>query len=347
MKKLIFVLSLTIALLFSEVAETQFIFSAQGNKPPVEIQSPQAKTYSTNTVAVDIFAIDGSSALEKITYQLDGETEVLVYAYPKTPTMGGFSHMGTGNATLHNLPDGPHYLIAIATWTWWTPGYGHPKTFSQVNFTVDTTQLGVSIDSPLNITYNKSTVPLSVSANKTVSLVYSLDGQPNVNLSTNGTLSGLTDGSHNLLVKTTDAPGNSVFDRVYFVVDTQMPTIANTSVTLNPQNASEALLNFRTNIPVSWMGYCLDYAAKVTITGNTTLTGLSSGKHSITIFANDTAGNTESSPTITFTVPEPFPTTIAIVAVAMVVVIGIGLFVFFKKQHKALSPTAGLANIPA
>jgi hypothetical protein len=78
-----------------------------------------------------------------------------------------------------------------------------------------------------------------------------------------------------------------------------------------------------------------------------TLTGLTSGKHTITKFANDTAENTESTQTINFTIPEPFPTTTAIVAAAIVVVIAIGLFVHFKKHHKSLSPTAGLANIPA
>jgi hypothetical protein len=59
-------------------------------------------------------------------------------------------------------------------------------------------------------------------------------------------------------------------------------------------------LTFTVNETTSWIGYSLDSQENVTITGNTTLTDLSYGIHSVTIYANDTAGNMGSSETIYF-----------------------------------------------
>ena len=53
--------------------------------------------------------------------------------------------------------------------------------------------------------------------------------------------------------------------------------------------------------PISWTGYSLDGEANITITGNTTLTDLSLGSHSIVVYSNDTFGNMGSSQTVYFT----------------------------------------------
>ena len=50
------------------------------------------------------------------------------------------------------------------------------------------------------------------------------------------------------------------------------------------------------------MGYSLDDLMNVTVGGNTTLVGLSEGVHTITVFANDAAGNMGSSQTVYFTI---------------------------------------------
>jgi hypothetical protein len=82
------------------------------------------------------------------------------------------------------------------------------------------------------------------------------------------------------------------------------------------------------------MGYSIDNKANATISGNTTLTELSSGKHSLTIYSNDTAGNMGSSETIYFTVPESFTTTLLIAVVVAVAIICTGLLVYFKKRKR-------------
>jgi hypothetical protein len=56
-------------------------------------------------------------------------------------------------------------------------------------------------------------------------------------------------------------------------------------------------LNFTVNEPTSWIGYSLDNKPNVTITGNTTLTGLSNSSHNVIVYAIDLAGNTGSNAT--------------------------------------------------
>jgi hypothetical protein len=127
---------------------------------------------------------------------------------------------------------------------------------------------------------------------------------------------------------------------VYFTVDDGQPPVISALSLENKTYSQNALaLNFTTNQPTSWIGYCLDGKTNVTIAGNTTLTGLSDGSHSVIVYANDTAGNMGISKPVVFTVdtPEPFPTTlVATASGASVAVVGSSLLVYFKKRrHQA------------
>ena len=85
------------------------------------------------------------------------------------------------------------------------------------------------------------------------------------------------------------------------------------------------------------MAYRLDDRINVTMQGNTTLTGLTEGSHSLIIYANDTAGNMGASQAINFTVAsESFPTMLvaAVSGVLAVAVTGAGLLVYFKKRKR-------------
>jgi len=100
-------------------------------------------------------------------------------------------------------------------------------------------------------------------------------------------------------------------------------------------NTSDAPLDFTVDQPVSQIKYSLDGKENVTITGNTTLTGLANGYHNITVYAMDEAGNTGASETLFFNVevPEPFPVVpVAAASIAVVVAVGAGLLVYFKKR---------------
>jgi len=100
-------------------------------------------------------------------------------------------------------------------------------------------------------------------------------------------------------------------------------------------DVSNVSLAFTVNKTVSWVGYSLDGQDNVTMTGNTTITGLTSGLHNITVYAKDEFENTGTSETISFTVAEePFPVApVAAASVAAVAVAGVGLLLYFKKRN--------------
>jgi hypothetical protein len=82
----------------------------------------------------------------------------------------------------------------------------------------------------------------------------------------------------------------------------------------------------------------------MTIAGNTTLTGLSAGAHSVTVYAWDIAGNIGASQTIDFTVaeeqaplpPEPFPAANVVAAsgASIAAVVAVAALVYRKKQKQ-------------
>jgi hypothetical protein len=80
----------------------------------------------------------------------------------------------------------------------------------------------------------------------------------------------------------------------------------------------------------------LDGQDNVTLTGNTTLTGLPTGSHNVTVYGQDVYGNPGTSEAVTFTVAEPFPTTLVAVAIAVIVaaVVCVGLLFYFKKSKR-------------
>jgi len=120
--------------------------------------------------------------------------------------------------------------------------------------------------------------------------------------------------------------------------DTTPPAVS----IISPENKTYAInnipLTFSLNEPASSIAYSLDGQEHITITGNTTLTGLPNGSHSLTVYANDTTGNTGTSETIYFSIakePESFPTTeVATAAVVTATVVGAGLLIYFRK-HKS------------
>jgi hypothetical protein len=94
--------------------------------------------------------------------------------------------------------------------------------------------------------------------------------------------------------------------------DPEPPTI----YILSPENITYSenvvFLNFIANEPTSWTGYSLDGQQNITLTGDTVLTDLSDATHTLTVFANDTAGNMGVSDTVYFTV-NTFPPDIVMI----------------------------------
>ena len=94
-------------------------------------------------------------------------------------------------------------------------------------------------------------------------------------------------------------------------------------------------LTFSVSKPTSVIQYRLDGQANVTISGNTTLSNLDDGVHSVVIYAQDLDGQAGLSETIYFTVgqqseAEAFPTIWIIAIIVLVVILGAIIFVYMK-----------------
>jgi len=127
---------------------------------------------------------------------------------------------------------------------------------------------------------------------------------------------------------------------INFTIDTVPPKVAVLSPENKTYDTTDIPLNFTVNEPVSEITYVLDGQANVTITGNMTLTELSEGSHTITVYANDTAGNIGTSETVYFSIDQtpkllilgsnlPMEYGYAIVA-ATVIVAAIAGYLFLK-----------------
>lgn len=202
---------------------------------------------------------------------------------------------------------------------------------------VDTTSPAIVILDPENRAYSVNDVPLAFTVDEATSWIgYSLDGQANVTIAGDTTLSDLSDGLHTLTVYANDTAGNTGSSTTfYFSVDTVLPTIEILSpenVTYTENSVSLTLVYDET---ISWDAYSLDGHANVTIAGDTTLTGLADGAHNLRVYARDLAGNTGASETIHFsiTTPQPFPIE-AIAAIGTIALIGAAVLVYFTKFRK-------------
>lgn len=201
----------------------------------------------------------------------------------------------------------------------------------------DTMPPTVSILSPENKTYAVEDVPLTFTVSELTSWMgYSLDGQANVTVTGNATLIELSDGMHSLVVYASDMAGNmGASDTVYFTIDTTPTSISIVSPENKTYDTTDIPLTFTVDEPVSWMVYSLDGQANVTISGNTTLSGLSEGPHRVIVYGRDTAGNTGASEMVHFSIeiPQRFPIEIAAV-IGLIAVVGAVVLVYFLKFRK-------------
>jgi hypothetical protein len=261
-------------------ASSPVSFTVDTVAPTVAILSPDSVTYTSADVPLTFTVSDGVSWMG---YALDLTANV---------TIGG-------NTTLLGLSDGGHQVTVYANDT--VGNMGHSST---VFFTVDTLAPVVVMLSPENETYPSPDVPLTFTVSNGVSWMgYSLDGQANVTVGGNMTLTGLADGLHSVVVYANDTVGNmGASNLVAFTVNVTAPVIVIWSPASVTYANADIPLTFTVSSGVAWMGYSLDGQLNVTLTGNTTLTGLPDGLHTVVVYANDSWGNMGASAVVSFTV---------------------------------------------
>jgi hypothetical protein len=119
---------------------------------------------------------------------------------------------------------------------------------------------------------------------------------------------------------------------VFFTVDAVIPSVSVLSIENKTYTTNEMALDFAVNEQDVQMAYSLDGQGNVTVNGNSTLTGLSEGTHTITVYATDFANNGVSV-TTTFNIAEPFPIMPVTGSIAAVGIVCAGLLVYFKKYR--------------
>ena len=233
------------------------------------------------------------------------------------------------------IGDSPYVVVEAHTYDWDTSIVKGSTDVDHYPFMYPCAPPFISIVCPKNETYHTSSVPLNFTVSEPDSwMKYSLDGNENVTITGNTTLFNLSAGSHSLTLYATDIFGNTgASGEVYFTIDAP-PNITILSPQNKTYNTTDIPLTFNIDKTATWIGYSLNGQANVTITGNTTLTGLADGAHSITVYANNTAGNTAASETIHFSTAQPaqsLPTSIAAVSVAAATA-GLGFLVYLKRR---------------
>ncbi len=133
--------------------------------------------------------------------------------------------------------------------------------------------------------------------------------------------------------------------------NTQTLSIPTNFELLSPTNTtyarSDVSLTFKLSLPFQESQYSLDGNNNVTLNGNTTLTGLPNGLHSITLYANNLIDNTWKSNTVTFKIEKREPFTLVSVAsfsTIIAVAIAAAALIYLKKRK---SPSAqGMVKNP-
>jgi hypothetical protein len=231
----------------------------------------------------------------------------------------------------------------------------------------------IIIYSPAPIIYANTSIPLSVAvrvlhgSSEIVCVLYCVDGKSNVTLTNltrtdnvwfdpnkwgsefyvTSVLENLAEGNHTLKAYSQDAAGKEMSFSVEFTINTlyTYPEV----LVQSPQNktyaATEVPLTFTCNKQIWSADYILEgEGGHIPISGNTTLTDLTNGTHTITVRAWAEGGG--ASRTVRFSIdnqtstaaPDSFPTTLVVASVSIVAIIGVGLLVYFKKRQREKSP---------
>jgi N-acetylneuraminic acid mutarotase len=169
--------------------------------PEISVMSPENETCYTTNVPLSFTVTEPDTWMR---YKLDGKTVVEV----------------EGNSTLVGLSAGLHNVTVYAT-----DAAGNTGTSETIYFTVDDTAPVVSVLEPENRTYKAAEIPLNFTVNEKVSrMEYSLDSQPNIPITGNTTLTGVSNGAHNITVYAQDIAGNiGSSETLYFSVDAPEP----------------------------------------------------------------------------------------------------------------------------
>ncbi|MBI3623065.1 hypothetical protein HY212_03220 [Candidatus Pacearchaeota archaeon] len=248
--------------------------------PQISITYPLNSSYNINVTALNYTASD-NSALDKCWYSLNN---------------------GVTNTTITcgNNVSGLSSNEGSNTWKVWANDTAGNLNSSSKTFFVDTISPNISIISPLNQTFTNATILVNLSASDSngVSQIWFYNGTANVSYSSPAYYT-FPQGSTTIIAYANDTIGNLNSSNKTFFVDSVIPSIVIYSPLNTTYNSSSVFLNYSASdssgISACW--YSRDSNPNISLVGcsTATLTGFSDGSHNIRVYANDTAGNLNSS----------------------------------------------------
>ena len=188
--------------------------------PGIFIKSPSNLSITNNNSTLLSFylsQIQPMATSASIYYSLDGEN-FTVTNFSKAEVGAIINKVTPFNEKIANLSDGLHFLSVYAQVYYFDNWLFEGN--SSIKFNVDTSSPEITQLSITNKTYDNQNIPLSFSLNENTSwIAYNLDNQGNTTLQENITLSGLSEGSHNIIVYANDTFGNmGKSDTIFFDV---------------------------------------------------------------------------------------------------------------------------------
>ena len=258
--------------------------SSGNTGPTVTIASPNDGIFSSDT-GLDINYVASSDTLSKCWYTNESNT-------------GNITLTSCANITDVVWPEGIHNLTIYAN-------DSTGQSSDTVSFIIDTTNPLISVNIPRNASYsNDAAQDINYSASDTylASCWYSNDSYSvNTTLASCANITSLNwaTGMHNVTIWANDSAGNKNSTIVFFTIDITSPLIS-INYPSNSSFISDALayVNYSvsdTNLASCW--YSNDtYSKNTTLASCANITGLrmAEGKHNLTVWANDSAGNTNS-----------------------------------------------------
>jgi hypothetical protein len=212
-----------------------------------------------------------------------------------------------------SLAQGSHTFYVTAT-----DSAGNTSSAQTNTWTTDLTAPTITISANPTAVTNSSSANFTFSATDsgggTVSSYQcSIDGAAYATCTSIKSYTGLAAGSHQFALLAIDTAGNTSSASTYsWTIDTTAPTISITSTPSSPTNATTASFSF--SATDSGGGAIASYACKIdagsyaSCTSPTSYSSLAAGAHTFYITSTDTAGNTSSASSVSWTIDLTAPT---------------------------------------
>jgi hypothetical protein len=201
--------------------------------PVCDLILSEAEPHIINlTIIVSTWALAYQNENFETWLSLDSkEPEKLFGTLDVQPTAAGNFYVRQYDVILSGLGDGTHLIKIRVAGEYYGSSSGNYDCEGNVSVIIDTIPPKVSILSIENKTYSADSIQLNFTTSEPVSqIIYSLDGQENVTINGNTTLTGLSEGGHNLTVYSTDKAGYVGSETIYFRIEFFPTTLVIASV---------------------------------------------------------------------------------------------------------------------